>query len=178
MKRYFIVAGNRTTQGGTVTEGDSLLKIHGKAQAYHGAHVYCPACESYGVIVGDGQTRSLKISGKQAALEGDLCICKCDPPPRLIASMHKASMSFEMRADASVGNASGDGPLFCDRDMQFDQHFRFVDQDGRPVAGIRVHLTGTDGELTAVTTDAQGRTPLKYGRAGQRIGVTLRGARR
>lgn len=57
-------------------------------------------------------------------------------------------------------------------------HFRFVDEDGRPVEGILVHLTDVDGQTSLVVTDGSGRTPLKSGTANQRIGVALCGAAR
>ncbi|SAL19790.1 PAAR repeat-containing protein [Caballeronia arvi] len=178
MKRYFIVVGDQTTRGGSVTEGDSRARIRGKAQSYHGAHVYCPSCKSEGHIVGAGPTRRHSIHGKQAALEGDLCACKCEPPPRLIASMRNASMSFEAKELASMGYASDGAFLSQSRDSAFDRHFRFVDERGQPVTGIRVQLVDVDGHASAVITDADGRTPVKSGGASQRIGVALREARR
>lgn len=72
MRRYFIVAGDQTTRGGVVMEGDPRAKNHGKAQAYHGARVSCPACKSQGYIAGAGPSRPHRIHGRQAALEGDL----------------------------------------------------------------------------------------------------------
>ncbi|WP_080411323.1 PAAR domain-containing protein [Burkholderia ubonensis] len=95
MRRYFIVIGDKTTNGGVVLEGEERTKNHGKALSYHGARVYCPACKSEGHIVGDGPSRPMLLHGKQVALEDDLCICDCSPPPRLIRSQTNAFMSFE-----------------------------------------------------------------------------------
>jgi len=163
MRRYFIIEGDKTTSGGTVLEGASCATISGKAQTCHGARVYCPACKSEGRIVGTGPTRPHTLNGKQAALENDLCICKCEPPPRLISSQRIAWMSFDGGEDDNGVGA-------------YDRHFRFVDEDGKPVSGIRVHLTDMDGKTSPVITDSDGRTPIKSGTVGQWIGVSLREA--
>lgn len=55
----------------------------------------------------------------------------------------------------------------------FDRYFRFVDQDGRPVSGITVTLTDTDGSRRVVQTDAAGKTPVLSGTEGERIGVSI-----
>lgn len=177
MKRYFIVAGDMTTRGGIVTEGDSRSMNHGKAQSYHGARVRCPSCKSEGYIAGAGPTRPHTIHGKQAALEGDLCICKCRPFPLLIASMHNAWMSFGDGELAAMGYASDGSRLSESRSGGFDRLFRFIDEYGTPVAGIRVHLTDVDGQTSSVVTDSDGRTLVKSGKANQRIGVALREAK-
>jgi hypothetical protein len=39
-----------------------------------------------GVIQPDGPRLGERCNGKQVALHDDLCLCKCDPPPRLVAN--------------------------------------------------------------------------------------------
>jgi uncharacterized Zn-binding protein involved in type VI secretion len=111
MRRYFIVIGDKTTNGGTVLEGEDRARNHGKPLSYHGARVYCPECKSEGRIVGDGPYRPMRLHGKQVALENDLCICKCSPPPRLIRSQTNASMSFDGDELARMGYAANGGRL-------------------------------------------------------------------
>lgn len=174
MRRYFIIVGDKTTSNGTVLEGEERVTIHGKAQACHGARIYCPTCKSEGRIAGAGPSRPHTLHGKQAALENDLCICKCDPPPRLLASQHYASMSFDSEELCRMGYAPDGSRLASGNAGEFDRHFRFVDEHGQPVSGIRVHLTDVDGQTSPVTTDSNGRTPVRSGTAQQRIGVSLR----
>jgi hypothetical protein len=38
------------------------------------------------VIEPDGPRHSDRFDGREKALSDDLCRCKCDPPPRLVAS--------------------------------------------------------------------------------------------
>ena len=106
MKRYMILKGDKTTADGVVLEGDETTTNAGRPLAYQGAAIYCPACKSQGRIVRDGPHLPMSfLAGKQVALDNDLCVCKCDPPPRLIASRQDMSMSFESHVLAQMGYA-------------------------------------------------------------------------
>jgi hypothetical protein len=115
-------------------------------------------------------------NGKQVALEGDYCVCKCDPSPVLIASRDNMYMTMSSDELSHMGYASDGTSLEMKsaalREV-FDRCFRFVDENGQPVSGIRVHLTGVDARITLVHTDSNGRTPVLSGEDGQRIGVRL-----
>lgn len=54
MKRYNITVGAKTTVGGTVRTGYQYSTIENQAMAREGDEVYCPKCDSIGVIVLDG----------------------------------------------------------------------------------------------------------------------------
>lgn len=62
--------------------------------AAEGDSVACPACNSIGVIALTGPHHTEILNGRNAALEGDLCLCKCSPPPHLIANQSLRSQSF------------------------------------------------------------------------------------
>jgi len=86
MRRYHITVGAKTTAGGTVRTGWDYSTINGQAMAREGDVVDCPKCDSTGTIVCDGPRLVDLLEERNAALDGDLCKCKCDPPPRLIAN--------------------------------------------------------------------------------------------
>ena len=86
MMRYHITVGAKTTVDGTVLTGWEYSTINGQAMAREGDEVDCPKCDSTGRIVCDGPRLVDLLEGRKAALDGDLCHCKCDPPPRLIAN--------------------------------------------------------------------------------------------
>jgi len=89
VKRYDIVKGDRTTVGGVVEAGDSSDMLNGQQQAYEGDPVSCPVCETTGKIRCEGPRQSTTgPDGRQSALSDDLCICKCSPSPRLVASQN------------------------------------------------------------------------------------------
>jgi uncharacterized Zn-binding protein involved in type VI secretion len=95
MKRYHITVGAKTTADGTVTTGYEFWTIDGQPIAREGDEVACPACNSTGVIVCDGPHLVNLMQGRHTALDGDLCRCKCDPPPRLIANQTLQSQEFK-----------------------------------------------------------------------------------
>lgn len=86
MTRRIILRGDRTDRNGEVLEGIPSSTFGGRPVAFHGAKVLCHTCNSEGVIVGQGASLPMTVSGKQVALENDICNCKCKPPPKLVAS--------------------------------------------------------------------------------------------
>lgn len=84
--RYHIALGASTTAGGKVMTATSNRSINGVKVACLGDSVYCPRCNSEGVIEPDGPRLSDRFNGKQVALSDDLCRCKCSLPPRLIGN--------------------------------------------------------------------------------------------
>ena len=84
--RYEITLGARTTAGGEVISADPFLTIDGVPVAHMDDSVSCPACHTVGVIKPDGPRLSDMFMEKEVALSDDLCICKCNPPPRLVAN--------------------------------------------------------------------------------------------
>ena len=90
-KRFYIHVGDTTTSAGKVLTGLSTSTWHGIPNAFDGDAVECPNCGSVGQIRTVGsRISSVGSHGRQHALSGDLCLCKCNPPPRLVASQDSA----------------------------------------------------------------------------------------
>ncbi|WP_261546154.1 PAAR domain-containing protein [Burkholderia multivorans] len=94
MNRRFILRGDKTDRNGVVVDGIANTSFQGQPVAYLGAAVQCPACATTGVIISDGTPRLMAMMGKQVALEDDLCQCRCDPLPKLIASQTLGSITL------------------------------------------------------------------------------------
>jgi uncharacterized Zn-binding protein involved in type VI secretion len=109
--RYDITLGARTTAGGEVISADPSCKIQGVPVAYEDDQVSCPACQSIGVIKPDGPRLSDIFDGKQLALSDDLCICKCTPPPRLIANQTHSCQHIAEDWHAGQTRAAGEAAL-------------------------------------------------------------------
>jgi uncharacterized Zn-binding protein involved in type VI secretion len=92
MNRRFIRKGDKTGRNGLVTDGIGNSSLQGQPLAYLGASVQCPACGTQGIIVSDGSPRTMTVMNKQIALENDLCQCKCDPLPKVVASQALGSI--------------------------------------------------------------------------------------
>jgi uncharacterized Zn-binding protein involved in type VI secretion len=94
LTRYLITIGATTTAGGTVTSGSALNTIDEVGVALEGDTVWCPACQSEGVIALDGPRLPCTFDGREEALDDDLCMCKCSPPPRLVATQRFESQDI------------------------------------------------------------------------------------
>lgn len=101
MERFHITVGDRTTAGGIVRSGSDLSSIIDRAQACEGDQVSCPACRTLGVIACEGPRLVDTINGVNKALDGDICRCQCDPPPRLIASQTISSQIIDVATPAT-----------------------------------------------------------------------------
>jgi len=93
MKRYLILNGDKTTADGTVIAKPSTIRFESRVVAHEGDDVQCPGCKTIGKIKCDGPRQVMTApDGRHAALSGDLCVCKCDPLPRLVASQRSMSV--------------------------------------------------------------------------------------
>ncbi len=89
--RYDILNGDITTAGGQVVATTQNDMIGGRAVVYERDPVWCPQCKTAGWVACVGERPpSRGPHGQEQALSDDWCICKCDPPPRLIASQNKS----------------------------------------------------------------------------------------
>lgn len=111
MRRSYLRVGDKSSVGGTVIDGISCCVHHGKQVTFLGASVLCPACGTTGVIAPAGPRRNNNFMGKRPALDRDLCICKCSPPPTMIASQDTMFDSFEVHELAEMGFGPTGGPL-------------------------------------------------------------------
>ena len=95
MRRYFVLQGDPTTSGGVVLDGLSNHTFDGRGISYEGASITCPACKAMGVLHCVAPRRPHRLAnGKQVALEGDLCLCRCPIPPKVMSTQTAASMGF------------------------------------------------------------------------------------
>lgn len=85
-QRFYITLGATTSAGGTVVSAASLMALDGVPVALEGDAVACPACNGAGLIAADGPRLPARDAGRLYALSGDLCLCGCEPPPRLVAA--------------------------------------------------------------------------------------------
>jgi uncharacterized Zn-binding protein involved in type VI secretion len=93
--RYHVTLGAKTTAGGIVVSASSARSIEGVKVAVEDDKIHCLACKAIGVIKPDGPRLRETCDGKQVALQDDLCICKCAPPPRLIANQSLARQTID-----------------------------------------------------------------------------------
>jgi len=176
MRRYYLKKGDKSSAGGVVLEGEETCTHYGTAMTYHGAKVWCPACKTTGVICNVPPYRPDTIMGKQTALDNDLCICKCSPPPRLIASQNTDSVSFGTDELAAMRGGADGRPTsrqpISDLNV-FDERFTLTDKSGTPLPDMYYTVKLPSGELKHGTTDSQGRTARYRTSNANRLSVYL-----
>ena len=169
-RRPFIREGDSLTPGGGSVQPKPQpfpMTYDGKLACFEGDPVYCNTCNSWGVTQCVPPYRPhTGPDGRQVSLDGDLCLCKCSPPPRLKASGSDMTMSFDGAAIAGMAGAEGwlahaghtSVPVTA---KAFNDFFRLVDDEtGDPFAYCRYVAVRADGQKEFGETDAQGYTHL------------------
>lgn len=111
MKRCHIKQGDKTTAGGDVLEGIPNTYHYDALLSFVGAKIYCPTCKSQGFIDADGPRFPDDFMGRRPALENDICVCKCETPPRLLASQGDMYEEYSAADLAGMGFAPNGLPL-------------------------------------------------------------------
>jgi len=154
VKRFVIKLYDKSTSGAFVVQGAELGTHHGTPIATVGSPIYCPACKSDGHIVATGPRHPLSIGGKEVALENDWGLCKCRPPPRMIASQGTMSQSFTSEELAAQGYTPTGVPFL----RHYDEGIRLRDSNTlRPIANVPYRIKDGSQILTTGVTDANGR---------------------
>ncbi|WP_063898127.1 PAAR domain-containing protein [Burkholderia ubonensis] len=162
MKRYLLKIGDKSSNGGVVVEGIEGCTHHGTALTFVGAKVACRGCNSTGLIVAKGPRWPDTKMGKEQALDGDICVCKCIPPPVMIASQNSAFHSFESHHVADMGYSSLGESLTDAYRGAFDEQVRVLDAQGKPVVGVPYHIKTAGGAIYKGLTDVSGHCPRVY----------------
>ena len=159
MKRSYLRVGDRSSVDGTVIEGIPKCTHHGKEITYVGARVICPACKTTGKIEAKGPRWPGTMMGKARAMEGDICVCECSPPPVMIASQDTMFESFESSHLAEMGFGSE-----ITSDPMFATHIqRVLVQDsstGMPLRNQR-YVVHVGGEQLFGETDDSGYAVIR-----------------
>jgi uncharacterized Zn-binding protein involved in type VI secretion len=106
MKRFYLTLGAKSTAGGVVTTATSPCTVNGVKVALEGDKVRCGGCKTEGTIRATWPRVSERWNGKQVALHNDICVCKCDPPPRLVASQKHTGQTISSDPDGVIAPAA------------------------------------------------------------------------
>jgi hypothetical protein len=143
--------------------------------AFIGASAYCTACNSTGPIVKAGGPRRPWHRGFEVAHDGDIVLCECVKPPRMIATTQSTSTNDDMiESQGEVGDYLtgpahlGDGP------GHFDQAFTLKDRYiGQPSAGVRYRVQSATGVIHGGITDAAEQTARIHAACEENITIQI-----
>ncbi|HEV3429412.1 MAG TPA: PAAR domain-containing protein [Paraburkholderia sp.] len=158
MRRAILKLGDKSTNGGVVTEGIDSCTHHGTPITFIGARVWCNGCKSEGVIGWKGPHRTATMMGKQQALDGDICICKCTPPPVMLASQDSAWHSFTHEEWAAMGAGASGTSMTSEYRGAYDEQYTLTDNEGYPISGRRYRVRIDSNIVANGVTDANGKT--------------------
>ena len=159
MMRLLLCIGDEPETGGAIESSGARYTIMGHEVALIGALVHCNACNSSGPLVKAGGPRRPWHRGVEVAHEGDIVLCKCGQPPRMIATMQSTSRNDDMVE--SMGNVSTHrhAPTLPSASLEiFDESFVLRDrQTHRALAHVRYRVRSSSGVVGHGITDASGR---------------------
>jgi uncharacterized Zn-binding protein involved in type VI secretion len=156
--RYYARKGDWTTAGGVISEGLASFCLGERPASFEGAAVWCPACKSTGRICASGPRRPFMLpNGRQIALDNDLCLCQCSPPPRLIASQSQAGMSVAGDAPAHAAQHTS-GTNVPELAALFDEQFAICDDRGEPIPHALYSIQLESGAREHGQASASGHT--------------------
>lgn len=167
MRRYYLKKGDRSSADGVILEGEETCTHYGTALAYLGAKIYCNTCKTEGFIAGKGPRLSDRIMGKESALDGDICICKCDPPPVLIASQDTDCQEVDAEAFTrrlvEEKSSQTDKAVNTSSDRKYSRRvFVWDSVTGEPLKNRRF-IADVGGEQQSGRTDADGYATVETG---------------
>jgi hypothetical protein len=167
---YHVVEGDPLDSGNNseVIEGLRDCTIEGpdgryRNQAFIGHRAYCGVCESAGPIAGGPGTPGYNLRMYDAtiraheAVEGDIVVCKCSPPPRIIAvygrssSIHDVDRSANSTASATdamrVLGAAASGALAPALTKSYDEQIQLLTDSGTPVANTKYKIVSASRKV-------------------------------
>lgn len=150
MKRSYLKVGDKSSANGVVIEGIPFCSHEGVQITFVGAKVNCPACHSTGHIVASGPRLPVKMMGRDRALEGDLCACRCDPQPTMIASQSAMYESFDSNALANMGFGENGLPIGASTSPHW---IKFALTEKGNCAGLQCAAHFADGTVAHGTFD-------------------------
>ena len=166
--RYWILDGDRTTAGGTVIGSCAHIPVDGRKLALEGDQVKCPACNSMGVIeCVPPIRRSTAQDGRQFSVDGDLCMCACSVPPKLLASQKNRYMGFSAAEIAANPAAlswfsfAGHRPEAIGLDHSIQFHV-LEKRTNKAMDSVPYKVTLADGSVHLGVTDANGMSATIY----------------
>ncbi|HEX7937212.1 MAG TPA: PAAR domain-containing protein [Paraburkholderia sp.] len=160
MRRIAVVGDQLHTGGHIEPYAGPPCTWDGHQVALIGGSAYCTTCKSVGSIVKTGGPRRIEFMGETAA-DGDIVLCKCSPPPRIIARLAGESWcddEAEAYAASEARHAAENTPTGMSAATAYDERYTLMDGDGRALANVRYRVRDGSNVIANGVTDSSGRT--------------------
>jgi len=127
--------------------------------AFIGDEAYCAACGTTGVIAYGADLREQRrlldftLGKRRQAVGGDIVLCKCASPPRIIALYGRKWTIRDQGESAPARAAPSVAPI------TYDEQFILYDgETQRPLRNVRYRIFDSSGLLAESVTDENGCT--------------------
>ncbi|WP_233872431.1 PAAR domain-containing protein [Paraburkholderia adhaesiva] len=160
MLRLYLCMGDEPETGGTIAPYPSRpFTISGHQVAIIGGKAFCAACKSTGIIAKAGGPRRHKHGDNEVALDGDILLCKCPRPPRMLATKQSTARHEDMGGgNGKYASAQDIEPVPCA--LFYDEQIHATGKgatDGYPFL-----IETADGRTVCGRIDSSGRLPRIY----------------
>lgn len=157
MLRRIAVVGDQLSTGGRIEQYEGpMCTWEGHQVVLIGGAAYCEGCKSLGVIAKAGGPRRIDFMGETAA-DGDVVLCNCATPPRIIAKLAGESWCDDGAQSAPPLSTRASRSTIQSHGIH-DEQYTLTDSAGRPLAGVRYRVRINETILASGVTDANGKT--------------------
>ena len=160
MMRRIAVVGDQLDTGGQIAPYSGPICAWGnggRQVALIGGSAYCEACNSIGTIAKSGGPRRINFMGETAA-DGDIVLCNCATPPRIVAKLAGESWCDDMAEEYEARKAAEARRVAMRETATYDEQYTLADSHGRPLAGVRYRVRVNAETVLSGVTDARGKT--------------------
>lgn len=162
MMRRIAVVGDQLQGGGTIQpyRGPSCTLGNADHQvALIGGQAFCAACKCMGTIAKAGGPRRMNFMG-EVALDGDVVLCMCPAPQRIVATLAGNAWYEDMGGGAGAPHMPGAGyaATAAPAPNVYDELVIAKGPHG-PLAGYAYFVETSDGRGLFGHTDEHGRLP-------------------
>ena len=169
MMRRIAVVGDKLERGGEILPyvGPVFTLGAGEHQSARiGGDAFCAECKSTGVIAKTGGPSRLGFKMGEVALDGDIVLCGCATPPRIMAKLSGESWcTDEAERYAAIAHQAALCAAGSNDDSRHDEQFTLCDASGRALAATYYTIRFPSGSAVHGVTDGLGRTE-RYKTAG------------
>jgi len=167
--RSIIQDRDKTTSNGNIqarynglTSGEPPRNI-----CFEGDPVICPKCKMTGTTKCIPPFRpNTGHDGRQINLDGDLCICKCSPPPRLKASNNAHTVDFGNHEITGMPGSSNwlayaGYTTAPELTPSYGKIFEFKDSETGKILANRTFIVNDNGSIRKSKTDNNGKAIIE-----------------
>ncbi|HEV3427842.1 MAG TPA: PAAR domain-containing protein [Paraburkholderia sp.] len=160
MLRRYVCVGDGPETGGEIRSFQSHpYSISGHQAAIVGGKAWCLACESVGTIAKAGGLRRHVHCGKELAVDGDVLLCKCERPPKMLSRVQTIAW-FEDGGEGRGQYGSAGDVKAIPSSLLFDEQAELVGVGARE--GYPYFIETQDGQQFSGRLVGIGRLPRIY----------------